>query len=145
MDPPNWPLSKGVLKFVANFITPKFWNNDTLEEEEVEDAVVEAVNQRMERERRGPRDAYRFPVLSSQRYQKLNQIWWHIGEYRNWIYILLYLILFLFIDFKLSRVEEKKVPVTSITVFWSIKNLYLYGNLYYSIFSFFLLLLSWFS
>ncbi|XP_063992150.1 uncharacterized protein LOC135170342 [Diachasmimorpha longicaudata] len=59
----------GVLKFVANFVTPKFWNKEALPEveDEVEDRVAAAVKERMARERRGPRDVYRFPVLSSQR------------------------------------------------------------------------------
>ncbi|XP_015115204.1 uncharacterized protein LOC107039870 [Diachasma alloeum] len=73
---PQMPGRSEVLvsKVDANFVTPKFWNKETLPEVEgeVEDRVAEAVRERMARERRGPRDLYRFPVLSSQSYG-----WWY--------------------------------------------------------------------
>lgn len=49
-------------------ITPKFYSRQDYEDVTIDD-VIDQVNARIEEERKGPRDLYRYPILSSQRYQ----------------------------------------------------------------------------
>lgn len=62
-------MTQGIIKFVANFITPKFYTNDHDNEGTNEDnnLISDMVNRQMEEEKKGPRDLYNSPMLSSQR------------------------------------------------------------------------------
>lgn len=57
--------SKGVIKFVATFITPKFYSRGS--DEDQSDSVKEMVKMRVDREGKGPRELHRSPLLNSQR------------------------------------------------------------------------------
>lgn len=63
----NQHLIQGVIKFPGDFITPKFYSREIYQDLTIDD-VIDKVNARIEQERKGPRDLYRYPILSSQRY-----------------------------------------------------------------------------
>ncbi|XP_057319928.1 uncharacterized protein LOC130664151 [Microplitis mediator] len=55
----------------GDFITPKFYSRQIYQDITI-DGVIDKVNARIEQERKGPRDLYRYPILSSQSYG-----WWY--------------------------------------------------------------------